>query len=309
MTTPSGRPKIGLALGSGSARGWAHVGVIKALLRNGVRPDVVTGASVGAIVGAVYCLGGLRGFERWLLKLTRREVFSYMDMRPSAGGLIQGKRLLQAFHDNFGDPQFSDLKRPFAAVAADVETGQEIWMQEGPVSEGVRASFSLPGLFSPVRHNGRWLVDGGLVNPVPVSLARALGADRVIAVSLNEGIVGRPFRRAAALAEATGDPGWLDRIMTNVHEHAPWLNLPLRDERSESDANAPGLLQVLVSSLNIMQDRITRSRMAGDPPDLIVAPRLDQIGLLEFERAEEAIAEGEASVHRLAPAIGELFRA
>ncbi len=307
MSTPSEEPKIGLALGSGSARGWAHVGVIKALRELGVTPHIVAGSSVGAIVGAIYCLDALEGFERWLLKLTRRDVIAYMDMRFSAGGLVHGRRLLKTFHENFGDPQFSDLRLPFAVVATDIETGQEVWLQEGSIAEAVRASISLPGVFAPTRYDGRWLVDGGLVNPVPVSLARAMGANRIIAVSLNEGLVGRPFRRAGGLREASTDPNWLERLTANVRINASWLNPAVRQEPTDSDSDTPGLMQVLASSLNIMQDRITRSRMAGDPPDLVVAPRVEQIGLLEFDRAAEAIAEGEASIHRVAQAIEELY--
>ncbi len=305
MDATETQPKIALALGSGSARGWAHVGVIKALRRLGVEPDIVTGTSVGAIAGAIYGLGALAPFERWLLKLSRGDIFALMDIRLSGGGFVRGNRLLETFHSHFGEPRFSDLKLPFAAVATDLETGHEVWLREGPVAEAIRASISLPGLFAPMYYNGRWLVDGGLVNPVPVSLARALGAHRVIAVSLNEGIVGRSFRRGhGGLGSPQGDPHWLDRVMANMRDHAPWLPLgPREGDREDS----PGLMQSLASSLHIMQDRITRSRMAGDPPDLVIAPRLDHIGLLEFDRAREAIAEGEASVHRLSAAIEELL--
>lgn len=299
-------PKIALALGSGSARGWAHIGVIKALRRLGVKPDLVTGTSVGAIVGAIHCLDALAPFERWLLKLNRGDIFGHMDIRLSGGGFVRGDRLLETFHSHFGEPHFSDLKLPFAAVATDLESGHEVWLQEGPVGKAIRASISLPGLLAPTHYNGRWLVDGGLVNPVPVSLARALGAQRVIAVSLNEGMVGRSFRRQSGGGPATseGDPTWFDRLMSNMRDHAAWLPLPALETEPE---DSPGLMQVLASSLNIMQDRIMRSRMAGDPPDLVIAPRLDHIGLLEFDRAREAIAEGEACVDRLSSAI-EGFR-
>ena len=296
-------PKIALALGSGSARGWAHIGVIKALRRHGVEPDIVPGTAVGAIVGAIHALGALAPFERWLLKFNRADIFGHMDIRLSGGGFVRGNRLLETFRSHFGEPRFSDLKLPFAAVATDLETGHEVWLQEGPVGEAIRASISLPGLFAPVYCNGHWLVDGGLVNPVPVSLARALGAHRVIAVSLNEGIVGRSFRRqSGGLATSAGDPTWFDGLMANMRTHAPWLHLPGLEGDPE-DRDSPGLMQVLASSLHIMQDRITRSRMAGDPPDLVIAPRLDHIGLLEFDRAREAIAEGEACVHRLSSAL------
>ena len=328
----SERPRIGLALGGGSARGWAHVGVIKALAEMDIEPDLVAGTSVGAIVGAIYGLDALEGFEEWVLRLTRRDIIGYMDLGFSPGGFFEGKRLVRTFHENFGDAQFEDLRLPFGAVATELDTGLEVWMREGSVAEAVRASMSLPGMFTPVHHNGRWLVDGGLVNPVPVSLCRAMGAQRVIAVSLNGDLLGRHFRRGGTgsrqRAAERSDPNWVDRLAAGIRAHAPWLKMPpipqmpplpqipyfqqmaqFRPGARGTPATepGPGLMQVTANSINIMQDRITRSRMAGDPPDLLVSPRLAQIGLLEFDRAEEAIAEGEASIRRMAPALKDLF--
>ncbi len=325
----SERPRIGLALGGGSARGWAHVGVIKALAEMDIEPDLVAGTSVGAIVGAIYGLDALEGFEEWVRRLTRRDIIGYMDLGFSPGGFFEGKRLVRTFHEHFGDARFEDLRLPFGAVATELDTGLEVWMREGSVAEAVRASISLPGMFTPVKYHGRWLVDGGLVNPVPVSLCRAMGAERVIAVSLNGDLLGRHFRRSgkAARQEANqgADPNWVDRLAAGIRTHAPWLKVPPMPEmpqipyfppmahlkpggRGTPDTDpSPGLLQVTANSINIMQDRITRSRMAGDPPDLLVSPRLAQIGLLEFDRAGEAIAEGEASIRRMAPALKDLF--
>lgn len=322
------RPTIGLALGGGSARGWAHVGVIKALAEMNIEPDLVAGTSVGAIVGAIYGLDALEGFEVWVRRLTRRDIIGYMDLGFSAGGFFEGKRLVRTFHEHFGDAQFQDLRLPFGAVATELDTGLEVWMREGSVAEAVRASISLPGVFTPVRHNGRWLVDGGLVNPVPVSLCRAMGAERVIAVSLNGDLLGRHFRRGGREtrdeANQRSDPNWVDRLTAGIRTHAPWLKVPqmpqmpqfpyfpqmpqFRGNRDDPAAEpGPGLMQVTANSVNIMQDRITRSRMAGDPPDLLISPRLAQIGLLEFDRAAEAIAEGEASIRRMVPALKDLF--
>ncbi|MDN3517368.1 patatin-like phospholipase family protein [Aquisalimonas lutea] len=313
----SDRPRIGLALGAGSARGWAHIGVIKALAEMDIQPDLIAGTSVGAIVGAIHGLDALAGFEDWVLHLTRRDIIGYMDVGFSAGGFFEGKRLVRSFREHFGDVRFEDLRLPVAAVATELDTGLEIWLREGPVAEAVRASISLPGIFTPVRLDGRWLVDGGLVNPVPVSLCRAMGADRVIAVSLNGDLLGRHFRRAGGAVtmprpSERSDPNWMDRLAAGIRERAPWLKMPTMPPLGSTAQNgsgetSPGLLQVTASSVNIMQDRITRSRMAGDPPDILISPRLAQMGLLEFDRAREAIAEGEASIRRMAPALRDLF--
>lgn len=302
------RPRIGLALGAGSARGWAHVGVIKALAEMDIHPDIITGTSVGAIVGAVHAIGALEGFEDWLLKLGRRDVLGYMDLRFSGGGFFEGRRLVATFRKHFGDIRFEDLRLPFGAIATELETGLEVWLREGSVAEAVRASISLPGIFTPVEQQGRWLVDGGLVNPVPVSLCRAMGADRVIAVSLNGDILGRHNRRKPIKQPVEdndlrrADPNWLDQLANGLRQRAPWLRMP-----QLGTPGMPGLMQVTATSVNIMQDRITRSRMAGDPPDILISPRLAHIGLLEFDRARDVIPEGEAATRRMAPAIRDLL--
>ncbi|MCC5812246.1 MAG: patatin-like phospholipase RssA [Ectothiorhodospiraceae bacterium] len=301
-------PTVGLALGGGSARGWAHVGVIKALAEMNIRPNIIAGTSVGAIVGAVHALGALEGFEQWVLKLSRRDILGYMDLRFSGGGFFEGRRLVATFREHFGDAQFEDLGLPFGAIATELETGLEVWLREGSVAEAIRASISLPGIFTPVHHQGRWLVDGGLVNPVPISLCRAMGADRVIAVTLNGDILGRHNRRKPIKQpvddgdERSADPNWMDRLAGGLRHGASWLKLP-----PLGTPGMPGLMQVTANSINIMQDRITRSRMAGDPPDILISPRLAHIGLLEFDRAQDAIPEGEAATRRMAPAIRDLL--
>ena len=191
--------RIGLALGSGSARGWAHVGVIRALLRAGIEPDLVCGTSIGALVGAAYAAGEIDRFEPWVASLTRQQVMSLLDLRLSAGGMIEGRKLVEYFRARFDDPGIDKLPRPFACVATELDSGREVWLRDGPVIDAVRASISLPGLLTPMQRDGRLLVDGGLVNPVPVSLCRAMGADVVIAVDLNWDLVGRRTRAAPSL--------------------------------------------------------------------------------------------------------------
>lgn len=277
--------KIGLALGSGSARGWAHIGVIRALEEAGIVPDLVCGCSIGALVGAAYADGDLDALERWVTGLRWQDVVGLLD--PSlSGGLIKGDKLIAFFERHFVDKDFTALPLPFACVATELATGREIWLKEGSVAAAVRASIALPGLFAPVQHDGRLLVDGGLVNPVPVSLCRALGAEIVIAVDLGSDIVGRRLRRSSTAEE---EPRWTDLLLKS-------LGLKRNDF-------APSLAAVLATSINIMQARIARSRLAGEPADALIAPRLAHLGLMDFHRAGDAIAEGAAAVKRMLPAI------
>lgn len=299
-------PRIGLALGSGSARGWAHIGVLEALATQGIRPDIVAGASIGALVGAAHCGGVLDELKAWVLTLGRLDVMRMLDWSMSGSGLLHGRRALHLFNDRLGSRPIEAFSPRFAAVATDLGNGREIWLTHGPVLDAVRASIALPGLFTPVQSEGRWLVDGGLVNPVPVSVCRALGADVVIAVNLNGDILSRRQRHNPTIStdhDAHADlavptpqaPRWNPRS---------WISF-FRGERPTDQTAPPGLFDVTATAINIMQDRITRSRMAGDPPDGQIAPRLGQIGLMEFHRAQEAIEEGRTATERVLP---ELLR-
>ena len=295
-------PVIGLALGSGSARGWAHFGVLRALTDCGIRPGVVCGASIGALVGAAHVLGLTERFERWVLGLRRRDVVSFMDI-STGGGLLKGEKLMRFFRSQFTDRDFDALETPFAAVATALHTGEEVWLRQGSVVDAVRASIAMPGLFTPVWHQGRLLVDGGLVNPVPVSLARALGADIVIAVDLNADLIGRHLRHGPAQAAVpASEPsiGWLQNLQRSLGWH--------RDEAAAQDATPPipPVLEVLTSGIHIMQVRITRSRMSGDPPEFTIAPRLSHLSLLDFHRAHHAIEAGEQAAQESLGLLREL---
>jgi NTE family protein len=282
--------RVGLALGSGSARGWAHIGVIRALQEAGIHPDIVCGTSIGALVGAAYAAGELDGFEQWVRRLAMKDVVAFMDVNLR-GGLFKGRRLMGFFQQRFADRPIEKLALPFAAVATALHSGAEVWLRSGSTLDAVRASIALPGLFTPVMHEGAVLVDGGLVNPVPVSLARAMGADVVIAVDLGTDVVGRYLRRnqPERLARVVND--WIAKLQDNFGIAAPL--------RSLDEPAMPTLPEVLASSISIMQVRIARSRMAGDPPDLVVAPRLAHLHLLDFHCAEEAIEEGRRAVERV----------
>ncbi len=310
--------RIGLALGSGSARGWAHIGVLRALAELGIEPDIVCGTSIGALVGAFYVTGKLDALEKWVLSLTTRSMIRFLDINmASRGGFVEGERLLDYFRQNIGEIAIEDLPLPFAAVATSLHTGQEIWFTSGSLLNAVRASISLPGIFTPVVDGDRVLVDGGLVNPVPVAVCRALGARTVIAVNLNGQLLGRRQTRAeaaknsglrkiagdqvlAGYREKEGDDRWFGWINTLKEKAASLV-------AGEQSPQPPGLLDVLSATINVMQDRITRSRMAGDPPDVILAPRLGHLDLLDFDRAEATIAEGRTSVKRASAALQDLL--
>jgi len=304
------KPKVAIALGSGAARGWAHIGVINELRNLGIEPEIVAGSSIGALVGAAYAADQLERLEQWTRALDWKGILKYLDPTLLGGGLIQGEKLTELVAQYVEDLHFEALPRPLGVVATELETGREVWFREGPVMAAVRASIGLPGLFTPLKHEGRWLVDGGLANPVPVSLCRAMGADVVIAVNLNGDILGRHFRqspdRNAGGTESEEETLWdrlTGQLKSTLNSHKDMVFSRLLGEGRGS----PGLYEVLASSINIMQDRITRSRMAGDPPDIIITPRLSQLGLMEFDRAAPAIEEGHQAVRRMRPALESLL--
>ncbi len=289
--------KIGLALGSGSSRGWAHIGVIQALAEQGIRPDIVCGTSIGALVGAAHVADNLDKLEEWVRSLTRLETASFFELNPSFTGFVNTSRLRRFLEQHVAraDTLIADLELQYGSVATDLESGREIWFTEGPLLEAVWASISLPGLFPAIRHENRWLVDGGLVNPVPVSVCRALGADVVIAVNLNGDIVGKHLVKTPRQKKKNGVAEAFSNL---VKEYAgPLFSF------SDDEDEPPGLFDAIAGSVNIAQERITRSRLAGDPPEVLLLPKLSHIGLLEFFRAGEAIEEGKKCVQRMLPEI------
>jgi NTE family protein len=300
------RPRIGLALGSGSARGWAHIGVIDSLIEVGIAPDIVCGTSIGALIGAAHVAGRLAELRQWAKTMTWRKLGRLMDLRLSGGGLISGRQVVAFLQElGIGEP-IESYATQYAAVATDMATGREIWLQSGPIHEAVRASIALPGILSPAKMQGKWLLDGGLCNPIPVSVCRALGADVIIAVNLNGELLGRRFTEpeppAATMPSRVSVevvrrmlaqwPAALRRKPPNVEPAPP-----------REASTAPGYFDVLATSINIMQDHITRTRLAGEPPHVMLVPRLRSIGLMEFNRADEAIAEGRACVEQALPTL------
>ena len=293
------QPRIGLALGAGGARGWAHIGAIRALNAQGIRPDIVCGTSMGSLVGAAYAAGELERLEEWALSLGWRDVFGLMDFTWH-GGLIRGKKLFEFMRARFGLQDIASLPLPYGAVATELATGREVWLREGHVLDAVRASIAIPGVFAPVLRDGELLVDGALVNPVPVSMCRALGADLVIAVDLGWAKLGYYRERARDREDVTdqGKPGWWSRFLPGRTEEAD-------DERPDM----PSALGVFFSSFDIMQVRVGRSRLAGEPADALITPILPDFAMMDFHRAREAIDEGKAAAERARPVLEHLIGA
>lgn len=290
-------PKIGLALGSGVARGWAHIGVLRQLEKEGIKPDLVCGTSIGALVGGLYLADELDMLEDWARDLGKASMFRFLDLRLSGGGLISGKKLFRLIDDALGSRNIEDLPIPFAAICTELGTGHEIWLQEGSLAKAINASYALPGLFSPQEIENRWLIDGALTNPVPVSTCRALGARLVIAINLNADVFG--MTNVDENDESVKLEREAPRSRSYLSQTSP-LNL-MKHRFFDKSGSEPSVFGVMMSSLNIVQDRLSRSRLAGDPPDVTIAPRLAHLGLLEFNKADEMIKEGEDAVKRSMP--------
>jgi len=303
--TERGRPLIGLVLGSGAARGFAHIGVIHALKASGIVPDIIVGTSIGAVVGGCWATGHLDPLEQWARSLTRRRIISYLDVRIGGSGLVGGGRLAARLQESVGKTLIQDMPARFAAIATEVGTGHEVWLARGSLALALRASYALPGIFPPVCVGGRWLVDGALVNPMPVSVARAFGARVVIAVNLNAD----RFGRGATIASHGSDESDEAPIAPAETSRNGLLRMFGTERALKRQIIAgtarPGFSTVMIEAFNIMQDRLTRMRLAGDPPDIHITPRLGHISLLDFHRAAETIAVGQAATEKALDLITE----
>jgi NTE family protein len=306
------RPLIGLVLGAGAARGFAHIGVFHALTARGITPDIIIGTSIGALVGGCYANNQLEILEAWARSLTMRRIIGYLDMRLGGSGLINGDRLASRLEESIGTALIQELPVRFAAIATEVGTGHEVWLARGSLSLALRASYALPGIFPPVSVGGRWLVDGALVNPVPVSVAQAFGARVVIAVNLNAD----RFGRGATIASHGSEPGDEPPVIPAGKSRNGFFGLGgiFGAERALkrqilAGAARPGFSTVMIESFNIMQDRLTRMRRAGDPPDVHITPHIGHVGWLDFHRAAEAIAIGQATTEKALDSIAESISA
>ncbi|MGY5453441.1 patatin-like phospholipase RssA [Agarivorans sp. MS3-6] len=294
---------VGLALGSGAARGWAHLGVIMALREMGVQPQVIGGCSIGSLVGAAYACQRVDELTEWALSLSSWQVFNLLDISLNRGGLLTGEKVFNAAEKYIGASNIEQLKIPFGCVATGLESGKEIWLQSGKVRDAVRASCAMPGLMAPYQLNGQWLVDGAVVNPVPVSLVRAMGADVVIAVNLNSD-KSRLNLLDGDIDDSKHNDGNNQAFWRLLGGGKDFLNSMLANLKQQSH-RSPGMIGVMSTSINIMQERLTRTRMAGDPPDILLSPKLGNISTMDFHRAEEAIAEGKRVTELMRPQIEE----
>jgi NTE family protein len=299
------RPVIGLALGGGAARGFAHIGIVRTLIAHGIIPNVVVGTSIGAVVGGAYAAGHLDTLEEWARSLRPRNILGYLDIRLNGSGLIGGDKLAAQLELAMGQTLIEDLPLKFATVATEVRTGHEIWLTHGRVVDAMRASYALPGIFAPVLVGDRWLVDGALVNPVPVSAARAMGAEIVIAANLSSDV----FTHATTVY-SHGASAAAPEITVEIPAPKRGLGRLFSAERTVKreffgSGGRPGISSVMVDAFNIMQDRITRARLAGDPPDMLISPRVGQIGWFDFHRADDLIAHGARSAERAIISIQE----
>jgi NTE family protein len=295
----SSRKTVGLALGSGSSRGWAHIGAIEALEEEGIPIDNVAGSSVGSYVGALYASGSLKSLKEFVLSMDGKKVFSYFDVVLPRSGILNGtKRLKELFSFHTDAEDFTELKIPVMMVATDLTTGKKVVLKSGNILTALRATMSIPGLFAPVRVKDRWLVDGGLVDPVPVSVARALEADIVIAVDLNSGVVSHqnPQRKIKPAAPKTADSAAYDsellKKMVAYYEHAETSFTSKINELLHRESSTPDIIETVMTSINIMQERITRINLAVEPPDVLIQPRLGQLKMMDFDQVEQTIEEG-----------------
>ena len=304
------RPVIGLALGGGAARGFAHIGIVRTLIAHGIVPNVVVGTSIGAVVGGAYASGHLDRLEEWARSLQPRNILGYLDIRLNGSGLIGGDKLAAQLEAAMGNTLIEELPLKFATVATEVRTGHEIWLTHGRIVDAMRASYALPGIFSPVMVGDRWLVDGALVNPVPVSTARAFGAEIVIAANLSSDV----FAHSTTVYSygPAAEVGVLPALDAAIEPALPKRGLskffsPERTVKREffGGGGRPGISTVMVDAFNIMQDRITRARLAGDPPDLLISPRVGQIGWFDFHRADDLIEHGARAAERAIESIQE----
>lgn len=298
-------PTIGLALGGGVARGWAHIGAVKRLDELGIKPDIVAGTSVGALVGGFWRAGRLDELEQWARALTKTRMLTYFDVMLNGSGLIGGKRLEKALHRYLPPTDISQLPQKFVAVTAELATGHECWLMDGDLSEAIQAAYALPGVFPPRAVNGRWLIDGALVNPLPVSACRALGARIVIAIGLHadafgKGVLARKEKFGESNADIIMPDGGAELEAASKGNLTEKLMLRRLFHANE---NTPGVGSVMLASFNILMDRITRSRLAGEPADVLMLPQVGHVPLLAFDRADELIQLGRDAVDQHMPQI------
>jgi NTE family protein len=278
----SGRT-VSLVLGSGGARGLAHIGVIEELERRGYRIAAVSGSSMGALVGGIHALGELGTYTDWVRSLSQADVVRLLDWSLSGGGMIRGDKLIRKLKDLLGENDIEALPIPYTAVAVDIERGREVWISDGSLFDAIRASIAIPAVFAPHRYRGRTLVDGGLLNPVPVAPTLRTLTDLTIVVDVNGPVaeLGRGDHRNDDTSE--DDPSLLQRVVEYVESLG---------EKATGAAEELALSEVLMRSLEIMQGALTRHHLAVFQPDLVISIPKNVCMFHEFHRADTAIEAG-----------------
>lgn len=302
----SPRKTLGLVLGSGASRGWAHIGIIEALEEANIPIDFIAGCSVGAYIGAIYAGGGMSRLKEFLLKMDGKKIFSYVDVALSLSGLLNGtKRVNELFSMHTDAETFEDLNIPLVMVATDLERGKKVILKAGNLIEALRATMSYPGLFSPIRVDGCWLMDGGVVDPVPVGIARAMGADVIVAVDLNARIVSHPKNVSSPEQTEENTSEFLESsrekehkrhvIVNKISNYYDNIESIFKDRNNslrQNETPTPHIIETITTAIGIMEERITRMNLAVDRPDILIQPRLGEMKMMNFDQVSHTIKEG-----------------
>ena len=300
------RKTVGLALGAGASRGWAHIGVIEALEEANIPIDFIAGSSVGAYVGAIYAGGGLNRLKEFLLKMDGKKIFSYVDVAISRSGLLNGtKRVNKLFSMHTDAVTFEDLNIPLVMVATDIERGRKVILKKGPIIDALRATMSYPGLFSPVKLDGKWLIDGAVVDPVPVGIARAMGADVIVAVDLNARIVSPHRGGLSSEKNKKNDSLFVEQtkkqelkrhpVIDKISAYLGNIENLFKDKNNslqQEVVSTPEIIETVMAAIGIMQERNTRMNLVVDRPDILIQPRLGEMKMMNFDQVAHAIEEG-----------------
>ncbi len=288
--------KVGLVLGSGASRGWAHIGAIEALQDVDIPIHIVAGCSVGAFVGAIFASGGLEQLKKYVIDMDGESMFSFSDLTFIRSGLLDGdKKVKELFCMHSDKKNFDELEIPLKVVAADMHSGDQVVLDSGDLLKALRASMSYPGLFAPVLHKKRWLIDGGVVDPVPVGVARAMGADIVIAIDLDSELVSRKRHHKTNSFNDEKPPVFRNEFLKKLADRYEIVEKKIRERlelKKKKGPTPPNTREVLSSALQIMQDRITRVNFAVSPPDVLIKPRLGDLKFFDYDQVEHAIEEG-----------------
>lgn len=312
----AGRKKIGLALGSGSARGWSHIGVLQALEQNEIPIDYIAGTSIGSFVGAVYATGKIDSLREFALGMNWKMVLSYFDVVFPKSGFLDGKKIHDLFSMHTSARTFDDFQIPVRMVATDLDSGQEVILDSGNIIDSIRASVSVPGVITPVRRGDKLLIDGGLVNPVPVDVVRSMGANIVIAVNLNSGLVSKRSNKKTTVDESdrTIDETeiqneWIGKLAHSYNQAERLVREKINLWFEREEEAKPNIMEIMGASLDIMEEKIAATNLELHQPDILITPRLADLKMFDFDQAERSIEEGYQRAMEQMPEIKNLIKA